>query len=118
MDKGVPDPYTTVPFLAFTWSPGSIPIKNKAGCNIIDMMAIFRHESKVLAKCNQEEFDLWKWCSHCHVQETEAQHRSSTKAELVGIDDAINMNQATSYSTLQLVKSLPALKFVSCQSLI
>jgi hypothetical protein len=38
--------------------------------------------------------DLWKGSSHHNVQKTEGEHqetRSSTEAELVGVDDAINM---------------------------
>ena len=58
MDARPPDPYEPVPNQVKSWRPTCIPIENIVGCAPINLMVIFKYESKVLARCDQDELIL------------------------------------------------------------
>ena len=50
----LPDPYVPVPWiLDSSWTPTCIPIDNRPGCDPINLMVIFKHQSSVVARTDQ-----------------------------------------------------------------
>ena len=58
MDQTLPDPYASVPSNCVLWRFDSIPIKSKVGCSPIDIMHVFKHQSKILAKADSSKIIL------------------------------------------------------------